>query len=484
MQYFLGVESAFGLLNVFSSKLEEVASFADDETSLIVDTFDKRREIIKIGSVPITIDRDFSTSSLALSKARLRLFLRQFSCLNDECSGTDVLILGMPKEMSTEDFFSFLSISAKNIEKIVFLRDALETFRLMVALRFTSKTFAEKFLTEFNGIQFMEKRPEFCQIVPLEQRGEDSSSLAEYVELPNCPLCIGRLDASVTGIPSSKCDHESEVCMCFSKWKRNNNCKICSILLMGNNERLSCSECFASKDSLWLCLVCGFLGCGRYDQGHARKHYESNPSHRFAIDTEFQRIWDYSSDKYVHRVIHFVSQNRIVDFPGPCVPSEFSHEFYSECKEKQEVPTNSCPLQPQIHNARQARELDKAIEQLEQLQIRTTKAESALEAKEHDFYAQCIKIESLKKENEIMHCQITALRRELEGERALSTALSTQIHQINQEKQELEEQNKDLLAHFEMIQKINEETAQGDLKLVAVKPHQQHTRKPKTRPKK
>jgi BRCA1-associated protein len=327
----------------------------------------------------------------------------------------------------------------------------------------------------------MEKRPEFCQIVPLKQRQDELFPIDEYVELPNCPLCIGRLDASVTGIPSSKCDHESEICMCFSKWTRNNNCKVCNMLLIGNSEKLSCSECSSGKDSLWLCIVCSFLGCGRYDQGHARKHYQANPSHRFAIDTEFQRIWDYSSERYVHRVIHFVSQNRIVDFPGPSVPSEFSREFYSECKEKQQrVNTSSSSSQPEIQNTRQERELERAIEQLEELQLRTTKAESALEAQEANFYAQRIKIEHLEKENEMMRSQIATLKRELEGERALSNALSNQIHQLNTEKQDLQEQNKDLLTHFEMSFRINEETSNGDLQMLPVpSSHQKRSRRPR-----
>jgi len=31
-----------------------------------------------------------------------------------------------------------------------------------------------------------------------------------------------------------------------------------------------CQECHSSE-SLWICLICGYVGCGRYVQGHAYK---------------------------------------------------------------------------------------------------------------------------------------------------------------------------------------------------------------------
>ena len=34
-----------------------------------------------------------------------------------------------------------------------------------------------------------------------------------------------------------------------------------------------CSEC-GSVESLWICLICGYVGCGRYVQGHAYTHFQ------------------------------------------------------------------------------------------------------------------------------------------------------------------------------------------------------------------
>jgi BRCA1-associated protein len=49
---------------------------------------------------------------------------------------------------------------------------------------------------------------------------------------------------------------------CFS-------CPVCRYIqtpeLVADNR---CFECH-SADSLWICLICGHVGCGRYVQGHA-----------------------------------------------------------------------------------------------------------------------------------------------------------------------------------------------------------------------
>ena len=53
---------------------------------------------------------------------------------------------------------------------------------------------------------------------------------------------------------------------------------------------------------LWMCLMCGHIGCGRAACGHSRTHYEAT-GHRFAIDVYGPRVWDYRREMYVHRVV-------------------------------------------------------------------------------------------------------------------------------------------------------------------------------------
>lgn len=64
---------------------------------------------------------------------------------------------------------------------------------------------------------------------------------------------------------------------------------------------LKCAEC-DHNDNLWLCLICGYCGCGRYYQRHSLQHYD-NTGHNFCMELNSQRIWNYRGDLYVHRLI-------------------------------------------------------------------------------------------------------------------------------------------------------------------------------------
>ena len=57
-----------------------------------------------------------------------------------------------------------------------------------------------------------------------------------------------------------------------------------------------------SSQDLWVCLVCGFVGCGRSHQSHIRAHYEQH-LHAYAMNTGDRRVWDFAGDGWVHRLI-------------------------------------------------------------------------------------------------------------------------------------------------------------------------------------
>lgn len=59
-------------------------------------------------------------------------------------------------------------------------------------------------------------------------------------------------------------------------------------------ESSECGVCGATEN-LWICLVCGNIGCGRYQEAHAYCHYKET-SHLYALELETQRVWDYAGD--------------------------------------------------------------------------------------------------------------------------------------------------------------------------------------------
>jgi len=61
----------------------------------------------------------------------------------------------------------------------------------------------------------------------------------------------------------------------------------------------SCHECGLST-TLWVCLTCGIVGCGRYTHKHAAQHYTVE-GHPFSLELATGRIWDYDNGCFVHR---------------------------------------------------------------------------------------------------------------------------------------------------------------------------------------
>ena len=86
-----------------------------------------------------------------------------------------------------------------------------------------------------------------------------------------------------------------------------------------------CSIC-RSDVNLWICLICGTVGCGRYDAAHAFIHYQQT-SHCFAMDLTTQRVWDYASDGYVHRIMQNKLDGKMMELPSA---NENYNNNYSE----------------------------------------------------------------------------------------------------------------------------------------------------------
>lgn len=63
-----------------------------------------------------------------------------------------------------------------------------------------------------------------------------------------------------------------------------------------------CISC-GLDDNLWLCLICGFIGCSRYKGKHAQEHFEST-KHTYALELESQKVWDYTKEAFLHRYWH------------------------------------------------------------------------------------------------------------------------------------------------------------------------------------
>ncbi|KAK6330162.1 hypothetical protein TWF730_004659 [Orbilia blumenaviensis] len=158
---------------------------------------------------------------------------------------------------------------------------------------------------------------------------------ASLLELPTCPVCLERMDET-TGLLTTQCQHVFH-CACLSKWK-DGSCPVCRYTsndkknLGGrpkqkvkrfrdgkeeSTDEDECDLCFScgAVDNLWVCLICGHVGCGRYEEKHAFQHYEQT-QHCFAMDVDTQRVWDYASDAYVHRLVQNKADGKLVELPS------------------------------------------------------------------------------------------------------------------------------------------------------------------------
>eukprot|EP00434_Breviolum_minutum_P002897 symbB.v1.2.002547.t1/scaffold103.1/size331058/12 len=172
----------------------------------------------------------------------------------------------------------------------------------------------------------------------LKARKTSESEMPEAVipstayEMPSCPVCIERIDVSGTGLVTHSHGWSAEQ----QDERRPPTCFACAIIAAngGNvnpqpgsvvtrktlgNPTLKC-ECCSKQDELWVCLICGHLGCGRYQDAHAKDHATEN-RHRFCYQLETGRIWDYASDVFVHRrLVQTAAMGRFeLALPAPAV---------------------------------------------------------------------------------------------------------------------------------------------------------------------
>ncbi|MBE3044146.1 UBP-type zinc finger domain-containing protein [Candidatus Bathyarchaeota archaeon] len=144
------------------------------------------------------------------------------------------------------------------------------------------------------------------------------------IELPTCPVCLERMD-DTNGLMTIPCQHVFH-CRCLQSWK-GSGCPVCRFTGTAHNDSGGsdkdpfgsavsnlCAVC-DTTDDLWICLVCGRVGCGRYKGGHAKEHWKET-SHCFALEIETQHVWDYAGDAWVHRLIRAKGDGQVVEVPS------------------------------------------------------------------------------------------------------------------------------------------------------------------------
>ena len=238
-----------------------------------------------------------------------------------------VLILAIPSFLSPAEFIRFIGTEQlERVERMRLLRDAAPN-RYMAILKFNSGLAALDFINQRDERLFSPSEPELCHAVlvssveytttapilePLFDDADfvdavgDTPALGQlvgnFIEIPTCPVCLERIDSSVTGVMIVVCQHKFH-CRCLERWG-DGACPVCRFSLKSKDSslchksgRAGCSQCNATTN-IWLCLICGHAGCGRYEEGHANGHFCAT-GHNFALEISTHRVWDYLGDKYI-----------------------------------------------------------------------------------------------------------------------------------------------------------------------------------------
>uniref|UniRef100_A0ACD5UVB6 Uncharacterized protein n=1 Tax=Avena sativa TaxID=4498 RepID=A0ACD5UVB6_AVESA len=236
--------------------------------------------------------------------------------------GTRLLVLAVPTRVSPDDFVRFCGPYVEHASEIRVISDDGVEDRYSVLVEFEDQKSADGFYLDLNGWRFSSSEVEVCHalfIVAVQHTSSAEIAVIPPVgstELPTCPVCIERLDQDISGIVATNCDHSFQ-CSCVSMWV-SSSCPVCQFCQKQSETPTNptCSVCQTSEN-LWICVICGFVGCGRYKEGHSIRHWKGT-QHCYSLDLETQRVWDYVGDSYVHRLNHSKSDAKHAKFRSKC----------------------------------------------------------------------------------------------------------------------------------------------------------------------
>ncbi|XP_039735394.1 BRCA1-associated protein isoform X3 [Pteropus medius] len=403
-------------------------------------------------------------------------------------------ILTVPATMTSHDLMKFVAPFNEVIEQMKIIRDSTPN-QYMVLIKFSAQADADSFYMACNGRQFNSIEDDVCQLVYVERaevlKSEDGASLPvmDLTELPKCTVCLERMDESVNGILTTLCNHSFHS-QCLQRWD-DTTCPVCRYCQTPEPvEENKCFEC-GVQENLWICLICGHIGCGRYVSRHAYKHFEET-QHTYAMQLTNHRVWDYAGDNYVHRLVASKTDGKIVQYEcegDTCqeekidaLQLEYSYLLTSQLESQRIYWENkivriekdtaeeeffkmiispflslSCQSYIQINNMKT--KFKETIEKCDNLEHRLNdllKEKQSVERKCTQLNTKVAKLTTeLKEEQEMNKClranQILLQNKLKEEERVLKETCDQKDLQIT----EIQEQLRDVMFYLETQQKIN-----------------------------
>ncbi|XP_072024584.1 BRCA1-associated protein-like [Amphiura filiformis] len=419
--------------------------------------------------------------SVEITKGILHLFKENemTSLDRDEIRSEMLCMLAVPASMTVHDLLQFTAPLSQGIELMRIIRDSTQN-QYMVLIKYKQQADADDFYNEFNGKPFNSIENPVCYLVYVSKvecmKAEEGACLPVpgLTELPTCHICLERMDESVDGILTILCNHSFHG-NCLDQWS-DTSCPVCRYCQ--TPELVEDHKCFVcgSQESLWICLICGHVGCGRYVEAHAYSHFEDT-QHTYSMQLGNQRVWDYAGDNYVHRLVQTKGDGKPIEWNRTSGESSHEEKLDSLQLEYTYLLTSQLESQRTYFEDKMACMEQEALDRISEVEARSKKTVEELERMERSMQAmsaavkekvalekKCNQLSSklnrvntqLKEEKQLNKCLVENQHGWQEKLNAMETKLDEDSKKKDAEIHDLKEQLRDVMFFLDAQQKINE----------------------------
>jgi len=387
-----------------------------------------------------------------------------------------VCMLSVPAMLTIHDLLSFMSHVTDGLEHIKIIRDSTPN-QYMTLLKFKNQALADEFYSNYNSVPFNSIEDHLCQLayVAKVESVKDSEGaclpIPGCTELPTCPVCLERMDESVKGILTILCNHSfhSE---CLEKWG-DTTCPVCRYCQAPElSQDNKCFEC-GSQESLWICLICGHVGCGRYVAGHAFHHFTLT-QHCYSMQLGNNRVWDYAGDNYVHRLVQNKSDGKLIEVDESGNEIQDGEKLDSITLEYTYLLTSQLESQRLYFEEKMNLVEGQARSQVEEMEGETKNVIAKYSEIEDKLSSVAKEKSALETKSSKLSAKLGGVLRELQEEKALNTNLrdnqslwqkkvedlEARLRKVEEEKEkettELQEQLRDVMFYLEGQKQLGE----------------------------
>lgn len=297
-----------------------------------------------------------------------------------------------------------------------------------------------------------------------------------YLQMPLCPNCLERLDPNLSSVWTHNClnnrslngQHSENdiptICLCTNRWL-GIQCPVCRKIKESKTmeeckeEIVAKHKCCQKIDDLWLCLICGNQGCGRFKQSHALQHFKET-MHTFCLKLTTLSIWDYQNDEWQHRLftkrtfsshdilksvrLQNANQNSMDEYSRSTVMAKLEnvHEFYNKMLfdviQQQSANYDLCRVETMRQNESKQSEKRQIVQEL--------RRQIASLDEEREAMEMCLQIKAIKLKNDMKRKEFEQIMEQRKANKKEMDSLRKEYdekeqvlrQQKNRKKQEIE----------------------------------------------